>query len=70
MGSFEKYREAWSLLDCSLKARGWKDIPIHCCCQELSVRCAVCLCRSDTPVDNPSASLKASAERALSDIFK
>jgi hypothetical protein len=41
-GDFERYREAWCLLDCSLKARGWKDIPILCRCKELAVRCAVC----------------------------
>jgi hypothetical protein len=37
---FEKYREAWCLLDCSRKARGWKDIPTLCRCRELSMRCA------------------------------
>ena len=39
---FEKYREAWCLLACSRKARGWKDIPVLCRCQELTARCAVC----------------------------
>jgi len=39
---FEKYREAWCLLDCPPKARGWKDIPIVCRCKDLPYRCAVC----------------------------
>ena len=39
---FEKYREAWCLLDCSRKARGWKDIPAVCRSKNLEVRCAVC----------------------------
>ena len=39
---FEKYREAWCLLACDRKVRGWKDIPALCRCKELEVRCAVC----------------------------
>jgi hypothetical protein len=39
---YEKYREAWCLLACGPKARGWKDIPMLCRCKELPVRCAVC----------------------------
>lgn len=39
---YEKYREAWCLLACEPKARGWKDIPVVCRCKEVSVRCAVC----------------------------
>jgi hypothetical protein len=39
---YEKYREAWCLLDCSRKARGWKDIPVLCRSKEVGVRCAVC----------------------------
>jgi hypothetical protein len=39
---FEKYREAWCLLACSRKARGWKDIPIHCRRPGLTPHCAVC----------------------------
>jgi hypothetical protein len=39
---YEKYREAWCLLACEPKARGWKDIPVLCRCRELPVRCAVC----------------------------
>ena len=39
---FEKYREAWCLLACDPKARGWKDIPAVCRSQDLSIRCAVC----------------------------
>jgi len=41
-GLLEKYREAWCLLACPPKARGWKDIPLVCRCSELPVRCAVC----------------------------
>jgi len=40
--TFEKYREAWCLLECSRKARGWKDIPALCRSKELEMRCAVC----------------------------
>ena len=39
---YEEYREAWCLLDCTRQARGWKDIPAVCRCQQLAVRCAVC----------------------------
>jgi len=39
---YEKYREAWCLLACEPKARGWKDVPVLCRCKELPVRCAVC----------------------------
>ena len=39
---YEKYREAWCLLACPEKARGWKDIPVLCRCKALPVRCAVC----------------------------
>jgi len=39
---YEKYREAWCLLTCPPKARGWKDIPVACRCKALPVRCAVC----------------------------
>lgn len=39
----ERYREAWCLLACSPKARGWNDIPPVCRCRgQLAVRCAVC----------------------------
>jgi len=41
-GQFEKYREAWCLLACHPKARGWKDIPVLCRCKDISLRCAVC----------------------------
>jgi hypothetical protein len=52
---YEKYREAWCLLDCPPHARGRQDIPTVCRCPELAVRCAVCpllerSCRTDTPV--------------------
>jgi hypothetical protein len=39
---YERYREAWCLLACSRKVRGWKDIPALCRCRELPVRCVVC----------------------------
>jgi hypothetical protein len=39
---FEKYREAWCLLDCPRKARGRGDIPRRCRSEEVKVRCAVC----------------------------
>jgi PD-(D/E)XK endonuclease len=39
---YEKYREAWCLLACDPKARGWKDIPVLCRCKDLPLRCAVC----------------------------
>jgi hypothetical protein len=41
-GDFEKYREAWCLLACNKKARGWLDIPVLCRCKDLPVRCTVC----------------------------
>lgn len=41
-GMYKRYREAWCLLACEPKARGWKDIPVLCRCKELAVRCAVC----------------------------
>ena len=41
-GHFERYREAWCLLACQPKARGWKDIPVTCRCKDLKVRCALC----------------------------
>jgi hypothetical protein len=41
-GLLEKYREAWCLLACEPKARGWKDIPVVCRCRDLPLRCAVC----------------------------
>ena len=39
---FERYREAWCLLACDPKARGWQDIPTICRCKHLTQRCAVC----------------------------
>ncbi len=45
---YEKYREAWCLLACPPKARGWNDIPVVCRCKEVSVRCAVCPNRDAT----------------------
>jgi hypothetical protein len=40
-GRYEKYREAWCLLACTEKARGWEDVPVLCRCRELPVRCGV-----------------------------
>jgi hypothetical protein len=39
---FERYREAWCLLDCPRKNRGWNDIPVLCRSREVSTRCQVC----------------------------
>jgi hypothetical protein len=39
---FEKYREAWCLLDCPRKGRGRGDIPSRCRSEGVKVRCAVC----------------------------
>jgi hypothetical protein len=39
---FEKYREAWCLLDCPRKGRGRGDIPGRCRSVAVKVRCAVC----------------------------
>jgi hypothetical protein len=39
---YERYREAWCLLDCTPQARGCEDIPPVCRCPQLPVRCAVC----------------------------
>ena len=39
---FEKYREAWCLLDCSRKVRGRNDVPGRCRSEAVKVRCAVC----------------------------
>jgi hypothetical protein len=39
---FEKYREAWCLLDCPREGRGVGDIPVRCRSEEVKVRCAVC----------------------------
>jgi hypothetical protein len=39
---FDRYREAWCLLACSRKARGWTDIPVLCRGAKLRVQCAVC----------------------------
>jgi hypothetical protein len=39
---FDRYREAWCLLESSRKARGWKDVPVLCRGKRLGVSCAVC----------------------------
>jgi hypothetical protein len=39
---FEKYREAWCLLDCPRTGRGRRDIPGRCRSEGVKVRCAVC----------------------------
>jgi hypothetical protein len=39
---FEKYREAWCLLDCARSGRGRRDLPVRCRSEAVKVRCAVC----------------------------
>jgi hypothetical protein len=39
---YEKYREAWCLLDCPRKNRGWKDVPVLCRSREVGTQCAIC----------------------------
>jgi PD-(D/E)XK endonuclease len=39
---FEKYREAWCLLDCPRDRRGPEDIPTTCRSKDLPTRCALC----------------------------
>jgi len=39
---FEKYREAWCLLDCGRKERGRGDVPKRCRSEAVKVQCAVC----------------------------
>ena len=39
---YERYREAWCLLGCPRKKRGWKDIPVVCRSREVGVQCEVC----------------------------
>ena len=39
---YERYREAWCLLDCPRKKRGRKDIPALCRSREVGVQCEVC----------------------------
>jgi hypothetical protein len=41
---FDRYREAWCLLDCPRKNRGWKDIPVLCRSRELAAdaQCKAC----------------------------
>jgi len=39
---YDKYREAWCLLDCTRQERGWNDIPAVCRCPQLAVSCAAC----------------------------
>jgi hypothetical protein len=44
---FERYREAWCLLDCPRKNRGWNDIPVLCRSREVGTRCQVCPLHND-----------------------
>jgi hypothetical protein len=39
---FERYRDAWCLLDCQRKKRGQNDTPKTCRSEEVGVKCAVC----------------------------
>jgi PD-(D/E)XK nuclease superfamily protein len=41
-GEFEKYREAWCLLDSCLNVRLRKGLPRRCRSKKMEVRCAVC----------------------------
>ena len=41
-GRYEKYFEAWCLLACDPARRGPSDLPPHCRCRALPVRCASC----------------------------
>jgi PD-(D/E)XK endonuclease len=50
---FEKYREAWCLLDCPRKARRRGDIPGRCRSEAVTVRCAVCPLRGTAEVKIP-----------------
>lgn len=38
----EKYREAWCLLACGRKFRGWNDVPTICRSREVGVQCSIC----------------------------
>jgi hypothetical protein len=44
---FEKYREAWCLLDCPRKGRERGDLPVRCRSEGVKVRCAVCPLRGN-----------------------
>ena len=52
---FEKYREAWCLLDCPRRARGRWDIPVRCRSEEVKVRCAVCPLQQNLSSQNLSS---------------
>jgi hypothetical protein len=39
---FERYRDAWCLLDCPREKRGRNDTPKTCRSEEVGVQCAVC----------------------------
>jgi hypothetical protein len=55
---FERYREAWCLLDCGRKRRGRADIPVRCRSKAVKVQCAVCPLRAELwkPVSRRSRS--------------
>jgi len=55
---FEKYREAWCLLDCGRKARGRGDIPRRCRSEEVKVRCAVCPLEQNLSSQNLASHVK------------
>jgi len=53
---FDRYRDAWCLFTCTLKARGWNNIPVVCRGgRDLSSRCAVCPRRPAPEVDEPDS---------------
>jgi hypothetical protein len=44
---FERYREAWCLLDCARRGRARGDVPRLCRSEGVKVRCAVCPLREE-----------------------
>ena len=58
---FEKYREAWCLLDCGQNERGREDIPRRCRSEEVKVRCAVCPLQQNVSSQKPVFSRKNTA---------
>jgi hypothetical protein len=55
---FEKYREAWCLLDCGQNERGRVDIPQRCRSEEVKVRCAACPLQQNLSSQNLTSPVK------------
>jgi hypothetical protein len=55
---FEKYREAWCLLDCGQNERGRQDIPRRCRSEEVKVQCAVCPLQQNVSSQNLAPPVK------------